>query len=750
MAVGSIGLYQAAASAQPLPQPAALAERKPPAAEGITVTVQGTAKAGGPTNSFHDAELGPTELARKMPLGLADALRHAPSASVQQTSPTQATIYVRGVSGRELAHSLDGVRLNSTIFRAGNNPFIGLVDAYSLVQVEIKPGANGVLYGSDAIGGAILMHTRVPELSEAGPFSSARLLQTLSSNPLGGASRADASYSTYDWALRLGFTRMEAGAIRPGENERSPLPESYVGARREPGAQFHPALAEKQVGTEFQQLAGDATLHVRLPARLSLIGRAQHSLVPNLVRYDQITPRFKNELPDRAESSLAPLRRSTASVELTRQAPREPGSSLILSWQRLSERAHFRDLSELCADSTASEDCEATSVLIRDPERSIEYNRSDAFGLAGRTQLVLGPVTLAAGAAAHHEIVRSRTIEEVDGQPRQQPAMSRFPDGSSASDIGAFAMPTLALGASVSLSVGGRATLHRVAIAAREGPNSAPESHLTLVDWSGQALLEWLPIRGLTVGVSWGRALRPPNVQDLATQGTRARGRYQVPNDSLGAEHGQSADLGFKFRRLGTLLQATLFYQRNTDAIVLAPTTFNGLTTTTGGDVYYSSLNASSVQLYGLEARGQVQLHRLFAPFSRFLAMQGEQSNPAGTDLPPSTLADRAPPVQGELGFRSQPTDSIGTELLAAFRLKQDRLNDPINVEDNRIPAGGTPGFVSYHARVDWRIRSWLRARLNFDNISNALILEHGSGFYRAGFSVSGMLELTLDQRASE
>jgi outer membrane receptor protein involved in Fe transport len=311
-------------------------------------------------------------------------------------------------------------------------------------------------------------------------------------------------------------------------------------------------------------------------------------------------------------------------------------------------------------------------------------------------------------------------------------------------------MPTLALGASVSLSVGGRATLHRVDIAAREEPNGATASHLTLLDWSGQALLEWLPVRGLAIGVSWGRALRPPNVQDLATQGTRARGRYQIPNDSLGAEHGQSADLGFKFRRRGSLLQATLFYQRNSDAIVLAPATVNGSTTTAEGDVYYSSLNASSVELYGVEARGLVQLHQLFAPFSRFLAMLGEQSNPTGTGLPPSTPADRVPPVQGELGFRSRLTGSISTELLAAFRLKQDRLNDPINVEDNRIPAGGTPGFVSYHARVDWRIRSWLRAGMNVDNISNALVLEHGSGFYRAGFSATGMLELTLDDVAPE
>jgi outer membrane receptor protein involved in Fe transport len=716
---------------------------------GITVTVRGQAPAAGAAKTYGDTQVTQDEIEREMPLGLADAMRHAPSASVQQTSPSQATIYVRGASGRELSHMVDGVRLNSTIFRAGNNPFIGLVDVYSLERVEIKPGANSVHYGADAMGGAVLMWTRVPNLSEAGPSWSARLLQTLSSNPLGGASRADASHSTHDWALRVGATRIEAGAIAPGQDRRSPLPASYVGAQREPGTKFRPAFVRDQVGTEFQQLGADATLHVRLPARLALLVRGQHSVAPNVLRYDQITPRFKNELPDRAESSLTPLRRSMVSLELTGRAPPHevPSSSLILSWQRLSERAHFRNLAELCTDQSIGEDadCSVSSILLRDPKRSIEHNRTDAFGVAGRTRFDLGRLTLATGAGVHHEVVSSKTFTELGGVLEKEPASPRFPDGSTATEAGVFAMPTLALGDSVSLSVGGRATAYHVAIAARGGENSAPETDLTLLDWSGQALIEWRPVRGLAIGASWGRALRPPNVQDLATQGTRARGRYQVPNDSLGAEHAQSTDFGLRFRRRGAHLQTTIFYQRNSDAIVLAPTSVGGQPTSPEGDVYYSSLNASSVESYGVEAQGRLQLHQFFAPFSRFLAMQGQQRNPPGTGLPASTPADRTPPVQGELGFRSHLGKSIVAELMAAYRLRQDRLNDPINVEDNRIPEGGTPGFVSYHARIDWRARRWLRARLNFDNLSDELILEHGSGFYRPGFAVTGMLELMLD-----
>jgi hypothetical protein len=37
--------------------------------------------------------------------------------------------------------------------------------------------------------------------------------------------------------------------------------------------------------------------------------------------------------------------------------------------------------------------------------------------------------------------------------------------------------------------------------------------------------------------------------------------------------------------------------------------------------------------------------------------------------------------------------------------------------------------------------------RLALDNITDELVLEHGSGFYRAGFSVMASLEVAVDPR---
>jgi hemoglobin/transferrin/lactoferrin receptor protein len=81
---------------------------------------------------------------------------------------------------------------------------------------------------------------------------------------------------------------------------------------------------------------------------------------------------------------------------------------------------------------------------------------------------------------------------------------------------------------------------------------------------------------------------------------------------------------------------------------------------------------------------------------------------------------------------------------VAAGRAPQRRLNDPVNLDDNRIPAGGTPGYVTYNLRGRL-VQDIFTLRLALDNITDELVLEHGSGFYRAGFSVMASLEVRVD-----
>ena len=73
---------------------------------------------------------------------------------------------IRGVSTNRLVLSVDGVRLNNAIYRAGNTHNIISIDPFSIENTEIIMGSSSVMYGSDAIGGAMNFYTKKPKFSE--------------------------------------------------------------------------------------------------------------------------------------------------------------------------------------------------------------------------------------------------------------------------------------------------------------------------------------------------------------------------------------------------------------------------------------------------------------------------------------------------------------------------------------------------------------------------------------------------------
>lgn len=698
--------------------------------------------------------IGSEELVEKAPQSLADALRTAPSVSVQQTTPGQGTIYLRGLSGRAVIHTVDGVRLNMAFFRAGNNDYLGLVDPYAAETVTIVPGAASVTYGSDALGGAVDVSTGAPRYRGGPPVTRYYGFQSVTSNPLGTATRLAIDHEALDWGLHLGFTHYQAGAIKPGEGVQSPKPDSYLRLERTADQPYRPELSSRQLGTEFSAYGTDISARKRLASGTDALVRGQFFMRPELVRYDQITPRFKREFPQRAGAGLRPLSRIAASALLTH---RQRGgvydqADAQVAWQQIAERRYQRNLDEVCVleDGASSEDeCAGLSRLEADSQRNEEYNASNAVSLRlqARKTDPQGAYSASWGLDARHDRVSSEAESVNLGSFSHQEEASRYPDGSALSEAGIFGMSQWRLLDDVSLLTALRGSAFLIDVPARPGAEAAPATDEALFDFAGSLGLRWEFAQGVAWSANVARGVRAPNVEDLAGLGQRAGGRYQIPNPDLGPEHSLTLDTGVKVALRGNTLQTFLFLARHYDAISLAPTAVNGSTVTATGEDYYHSVNAAAVDLYGIEAGinwGVVANVRLKA---RALVMQGVQRNRGDSGLPAETPADRVPPAQGELGLSFSVTDSLDLEAMVLGRGPQRRLNDPVNLEDNRIPEGGTPGYLTYHARGTFTQGSFVAA-LGVDNFTDALVLEHGSGFYRSGFSVTASLAVRIADQA--
>lgn len=69
---------------------------------------------------------------------------------------------IRGFSTNRLLITVDGVRMNTAIFRSGNLQNVINVDPFALARTEVILGPGSVVYGSDAIGGVMNFYTKNP------------------------------------------------------------------------------------------------------------------------------------------------------------------------------------------------------------------------------------------------------------------------------------------------------------------------------------------------------------------------------------------------------------------------------------------------------------------------------------------------------------------------------------------------------------------------------------------------------------
>ncbi|MBN1213478.1 MAG: TonB-dependent receptor plug domain-containing protein, partial [candidate division Zixibacteria bacterium] len=95
----------------------------------------------------------------------AEVLREEPGVLVQKTTAGHGAPIIRGLIGRYILLLYDGIRLSKPTFRFGANQYMNTVDLESLDRIEVFRGPSSVMYGSDAIGGAVNL---IPALQPMG------------------------------------------------------------------------------------------------------------------------------------------------------------------------------------------------------------------------------------------------------------------------------------------------------------------------------------------------------------------------------------------------------------------------------------------------------------------------------------------------------------------------------------------------------------------------------------------------------
>ncbi len=645
-------------------------------------------------DSRHGTVISPEALRRRQPIDMVQSVEREVGVLMQRTGRGQASPFIRGLTGPQTILLVDGIRLNNGIFRMGPNQYFNTIDPGQVDHIEVIRGSQSVLWGSDAIGGAVNVVTRRADRALAGGLDGPGYLLTQRFRSADLASYTRASFETIAGAGGIwgGASFLNVNDLdRGGSFGRQPL-------------------------TSYSQYAGDIRYDMPLGDSQALTFALVHLEQMNVPRSDKFPS--ERRLFDPQQRNLAYVR-----------------------WQGTMDEGLFDAFVATLSYQRTKE-----GTLKRKPPSSLTEDRSefdvDTLGVSVVLTRDLGDwggVTV--GLDGYHDDVDAFK-KRVDLLSGSVSALGpQFPPDSFYSRFGGFLEWEWPVAERLSAISGVRyshieagGTVAMFDVDDPDFPNNAP------VDASiSPSFQDWTASGGLVfeVNESWrivgnlAEGFRAPLLDELTSVSDNVNEGVDLPTVGLAPEQALSRDIGIRWDTARFDGQASYYW-----------TTIDGLIERelVGTDPveqveFFQRRNVARAEIDGMELSGAFDVDEEWTLYGSFWYTLGRNRS----DGEP---VSRIPPTQGVLGLRWQ--EGGGHDWLDVFTWlarRQDRLSAR-DIRDSRIPAGGTPGYGIITVRYGWQLSGDQSLVLGVENLFDRAYRVHGSGVDGAGITATVGYEL--------
>ncbi|MCZ6596454.1 MAG: TonB-dependent receptor [Planctomycetota bacterium] len=641
------------------------------------------------------------ELARTGERSLPRALGKATGVWIQETNLGGGSPFIRGLTGNRILLIVDGVRVNDGTTRLGPNQSLNGFDPAIVDRIEVHRGPASVLYGSDAIGGVIVVWTksRRPTGSGGGPELQDGLDYGLGfdydSTVEGGSVTFDASQATADTGWLVIGTLYDFDDLETGGGT----------------VPFTGYDGESIFGSYDLDLDEHRNLRITASIRTDFDVPRTDRLITGFGQTQPANEVFTFTLQERQRYVFAFTDRSSWGFSDELQ--------MRLSYRRYIEHRE----KQKTGSTTFTDERDDTETLglgldfrkVAGGRHLLTYGldleHDEVDSARADTDLTTGGVTTMDGAfAPAARYVRSGIFlqDEISGELFDTTAGVRY--------------------SYYDFSFDGFGGTGR-----EEGDFDALTASLQL----GRNITENVRLTG-----TLAQGFRAPNLDDLANNGSFAGGE-ELANPDLDPEESVTVDLAVDAHGEGWNAGVAAFYTEIDD--VIGRELIDPGDPTVDGDEIYMRQNVGEVEIYGVEAGGRVRLgdgSPYWAAASATLT-RGRQFDKTLDPGDGATDARRIPPPFGRIALEVRlPTDHEASfwrldwadvELLWAD--DQDHLN-PQDRTDPRIDPAGTPGWAVLNVDVGGRLggegsrSSW---RLGLHNVFDKEYRVHASGFDAPG-----------------
>ncbi|MFN5422673.1 MAG: TonB-dependent receptor plug domain-containing protein [bacterium] len=316
------------------------------------------------------------------------------------------------------------------------------------------------------------------------------------------------------------------------------------------------------------------------------------------------------------------------------------------------------------------------------------------------------------------KVESSRTDRNIDGG---SPTSSRglYPNGASYSNLAIYSLHHLQLG-KLKIEGGLRYNMYR----ARINEVTLGKIVLTPSALVFQGGLNYQLLKGLNIYAHISDGFRSPNIDDLGTLGI-VDFRYEVPAYDLKPERSINHEVGIKYFSKKVSGSAAFFRTNLLDLISRVKTS----EVINGYDVY-KKINVDRGFIRGWEMQTNYNL-------SRSIRLHASATSLYGQSITKDQPLRRIPPFNARTGGEYKFSKYL-VGVVYDHASPQRRLESG-DKSDNRIPAGGTPGYNILNTYAGATIRN-LTIRTYLNNIFNQDYRTHGSGINGMGRAFSMML----------
>jgi len=654
----------------------------------------------------------------------ADILTNSGQVFVQKSQLGGGSPVIRGFEASRVLLMVDGIRMNSAIFRAGHLQNIITVDNMILDRVEINYGPSSSMYGSDALGGVVNLFTKNPTLSTSAAWkTNGNVIYRYANGQNENRQHIDINVANNKWAYLTSFTNSSFGDMRQGNKRLVDYPDFgkrlfYVA--RENNADV---VKDNSASVNIQKLSGYNQTDFLQKVLFKPNDNTEHLLnmqisnSSNINRYDRLTETSKG-LPVYSEWYYGPQVRNMLGYKYT-------ASALKGYFQELTVNTSYQHLEE-----------SRISSKFKSTNKDFRIENVDILGVNADLLHQQKNGDLHFGLESYYNIVKSTAYRTNIVTSANSAITTRYSDGPTNMAYQAvYLQQTKYLNNHWVLNEGIR--LNMVQLNAEFKDTSLMHFPFTEAKQSNAAFTGNLGLAynaedgyRLTFGLSSG--FRAPNIDDLTKVFDTKTGYVVVPNKDLKPEYTYNAEVNLSKSSTAFSWGASLFYTWFKNALVADKFTWNG-----ESKIYYQGVlsdvyatqNKAKAIVYGFNVNGRLRIMYNTDIAGTYTYTKGTYNNGV-KEMP----LDHIPPSYGRLGIK-HGNEKWNAEVFSVFNGWKRIADYNLNGEDNEIYAtkDGMPSWMTLNFASYYNPRKNLSVGFQIENITDLNYRYFASGISAVG-----------------